>query len=212
MMPFTVGGTEVAGAPCSQGPCLPRAHLVPGTEKVPARGGGRHGEDFLGRTDWLQGTLGRDPLAPQRPGRWVSARGHRGAMPSDPTRRSHVSISRPISQASAFENPHLRPNLCSEVSLAARPEGEAPGTTLDPRMRGPCRSRGRDPHPMPILYRRPPCPWAALTCGATGKPPTGWVRRVGLVSSSLGNPERLPGEGGPAQATLTFPALKTSLH
>ena len=211
-MPFTIGGAKVAGAPCSQGPCLPRAHLVPGTEKVPARRGGRHREDFLGWTDWLQGTLGRVSLAHQRPGGWVSARGQRGAMLSDPTRRSHMSISRPICQASAFKNPHLRPNLCSEVSLAARPEGEAPGTTLDPRMRGPARAGGGTHHPTPNLFGWPPCPWAALTCGAMGQPPTGWVRRVGLVSSSLGPPERLPQEGGPAQATLTFPALKTSLH
>lgn len=109
-------------------------------------------------------------------------------MLSDPTRRSHMSISRPICQASAFENPHLRPYLCSEVSLAARPEGEAPGTTLDPRMRGPARARGGTHHPTPILFGQPPCPWAALTYGAMGQPPTGWVRRVGLVSSSLGPP------------------------
>lgn len=135
-------------------------------------------------------------------------------MSSDPTRRSHMSISRPISQASAFENPHLRPNLCSEVSLAARPEGEAPGTTLDPRMRGPCQSRGRDPHPTPILYGQPPCPWAALTCGATGKPPTGWVRRVGLVSSSLGTPRATPrgGRPSPGHTHLSSPEDISSLN
>ena len=80
-------------------------------------------------------------------------------------------------------------------------------------MRRAARAAGGTPNPTPILSGRPPCPLAALTCGATGQPPTGWVRRVGLASSSLGRPpERLPREGGPAQATLTFPALKTSLH
>lgn len=77
------------------------------------------------------------------------------------------------------------------------------------------------PQAQPALPRLSPswlCPWAQLTRGAAEQPhqarrelrQSGAGPCLGLSPAPLG-PERPPG-GRQSKATLTFPALKTSLH
>lgn len=222
----TSGGTKAMGAPCAESPSpSPAGRLVPGEHPSAERGLRRIPEqEALGapapRREPDPGLRVHFAVCHQCPAGRASAQGP-GPCGCNTLRRHQVEprgrLLTRLFSGSGFQHPHCRSNLLpgllsSSARQRRRRWPQDPGLALDRPMRGLLRAWGWDPTPAPpvgpalgpsFLRSRRAAP-AGETRGLV--PAWNCLRLPGALSASPGR------EGGRAAATLTFPALKTSLH